>query len=38
VVGRMFQPESSQRATIFDGSEDEVANQIIGVFKELGVM
>jgi len=38
VIGRMFQPESGQRATIFDGSADEVADQLVGVFKELGVM
>lgn len=38
VVGRMFQPDASQRATILDGSADEVADQLVGVFKELGVM
>ena len=38
VVSRMFQPDASQRATILDGSADEVADQLVGVFKELGVM
>ncbi len=38
MVGRMFQPEVAERAVIFEGSADEVADQIIGVAKELGLL
>jgi len=37
-VSRMFKPEASQRATIFEGSSEEVAGQMVGIFKELGVL
>ncbi|OGO74075.1 MAG: hypothetical protein A3K41_13460 [Chloroflexi bacterium RIFOXYD12_FULL_57_15] len=37
-VSRMFKPEPAQRATLIEGSPEEVANQLIGIFKELGVM
>ncbi len=37
-VSRMFQPEPAQRAEIIDGSPEEVAGRMIGIFKELGVM
>lgn len=37
-VSRMFQPESTQRATILDGSADEVAGQLVTIFKDLGVL
>ena len=37
-VSRMFQPESSQRATMLEGNTDEVASRMVGIFKELGVL
>ena len=37
-VGRMFQPEASSHATMISGSPDEVADRLVGVFKELGVL
>lgn len=37
-VTRMFKPEPAQRAEIFDGSPEEVADKLVGIFKELGVM
>lgn len=37
-ISRMFQPESAQRATILEGSADEVAERLVGIFKELGVL
>ncbi len=37
-VSRMFQPEPTQRADIIEGSPEEVADRLIGIFKELGVM
>lgn len=37
-VSRMFKPEPAQRAEIIDGSPEEVADRLIGLFKELGVM
>ncbi len=37
-VSRMSKPEPAQRATLIEGSPEEVANQLIGIFKELGVM
>jgi electron transfer flavoprotein beta subunit len=37
-IARMFQPEASQRATMLTGSADEVATQLVGIFKELGVL
>lgn len=37
-VNRMFQPESGQRATMIEGGADEVASQLVGIFKELGVL
>jgi electron transfer flavoprotein beta subunit len=37
-VSRMFQPEGGERATMIDGDEEEVASQLIGIFKELGVL
>lgn len=37
-VSRMFKPEPAQRAEIIDGSPEEVAGRMIGIFKELGVM
>ncbi len=37
-VTRMFQPEPAQRAEIIEGSPDEVADKLVGIFKELGVL
>jgi electron transfer flavoprotein beta subunit len=37
-IGRMFKPEPAQRAEIIDGSPEEVADKLVGIFKELGVM
>ena len=37
-VSRMFQPEVAERATMIDGSPEEVADKIIGIFKELGTL
>jgi electron transfer flavoprotein beta subunit len=37
-VSRMFQPEVTERATMIEGSTDEVAGRIIGIFKELGTL
>jgi electron transfer flavoprotein beta subunit len=38
VVSRMFQTEAGQKATMLTGSPDEVATQLVGIFKELGVL
>jgi electron transfer flavoprotein beta subunit len=37
-VSRMFQPEVSERATMIEGDEEEVANRLIEIFTELGVL
>jgi electron transfer flavoprotein beta subunit len=37
-VSHMFQPEVAERATMIDGSPEEVADRIIGIFKELGTL
>lgn len=37
-VTRMFKPEPVERATIIEGGPEEVAERLIGIFKELGVM
>ncbi len=37
-VSRMYQPEVAERATMLDGSTDEVADKIIAIFKELGTL
>ena len=37
-ISRMFQPESGQRATMLEGSEEEIAAQLIEIFEELGVL
>ena len=38
VVNRMFQPESAERATMLSEIADDAANQLITIFKELGVV
>lgn len=37
-VGRMFQPEVGERATMIEGDEDEIASKLIEIFKEAGVL
>jgi electron transfer flavoprotein beta subunit len=37
-VSRMFQPEVAERATMMEGSPEEVAGKIIRIFKELGTL
>lgn len=37
-IGRMFQTEAGQRATMLTGNPDEVAAKLVDVFKELGVL
>jgi electron transfer flavoprotein beta subunit len=37
-IGRMFQAEAGQRATMLTGNADEVAAKLVGIFKELGVL
>jgi electron transfer flavoprotein beta subunit len=37
-VGRMFQPETGERATMIEGDEEEIAARLIDIFKEAGVL
>lgn len=37
-IDRMFQPEATQHATMIEGSVDEVADQLVNIFKDLGVL
>ena len=37
-VSRMFQPEAAERAEMIDGDADTVADKIVGIFKEAGVL
>jgi electron transfer flavoprotein beta subunit len=37
-IGRMFQPETGQRATMIEGDEEEVAARLIEIFQELGLV
>ncbi len=37
-VSRMFQPEAAERAIMLEGDEEEVADKLIAIFKELGVL
>jgi electron transfer flavoprotein beta subunit len=37
-VSRMFQPEAAERATMIEGSEDEIASRIVEILKEQGVL
>lgn len=36
-ISRMYQPEVGEGATMIEGSLDEIAYQLIGILKELGV-
>ena len=38
VVNRMFQAEAGERATMLEGDEDEVADKLVEIFKEIGVL
>lgn len=37
-VGRMFQPEVGERATMIEGDEEEVAARLVEIFKEAGIL
>jgi len=37
-VSRMFLPEVTERATMLEGGADEVADKLVGIFKELGTL
>lgn len=36
-INRMYQPEVGEGATMLEGSLDDIADQLIGILKELGV-
>ena len=38
IVNRMFQPEATERATMISEDADGAANQLIDIFKELGLL
>jgi electron transfer flavoprotein beta subunit len=38
IVSRMFQPEAVERAEMIEGDPDTVAENIIAIFKEVGVL
>jgi electron transfer flavoprotein beta subunit len=37
IVERMYSPEIGEGATMIEGSLDDIADNLIGIFKELGV-
>ena len=37
-ISRMFQPEATERATMIEGDEEEVAAKLVEIFQELGVL
>jgi electron transfer flavoprotein beta subunit len=37
-ITRMFQPESGERAIMLEGSDEEVAARLVGLFQELSVL
>ena len=37
-ISRMFQPEAGERATMIEGDEEEVADRLVEIFKEIGVL
>ena len=37
-VGRMFQPEVGERATMLEGDEEEVAAKLVNILREAGVL
>jgi electron transfer flavoprotein beta subunit len=38
VVNRMFQPETTERATMLSENAEDAAGQLVNIFKELGVL
>jgi electron transfer flavoprotein beta subunit len=38
LVNRMFQPETSTHAEMFTGNPDEIADQLVRVFKDKGIL
>jgi electron transfer flavoprotein beta subunit len=38
VVNRMFQPETTERATMLSENAEDAAGQLVSIFKELGVL
>jgi electron transfer flavoprotein beta subunit len=37
-VSRMFLPETTEQATMIEGSEDEIADKLVELFKEVGAL
>jgi electron transfer flavoprotein beta subunit len=37
-VNRMFQPETTERATMIEGDENQISNRLIEIFREAGVL
>lgn len=37
-IGRMFQPETGERATMIEGDDEEIAAKLIEIFRELGLV
>jgi electron transfer flavoprotein beta subunit len=37
-VSRLFQPEVAERATMLEGSVDDIADKLVAAFKELGTL
>jgi electron transfer flavoprotein alpha/beta subunit len=37
-VSRMFPPETAERATMIEGSEEEIAARLVELFKEVGAL
>ena len=37
-IGRMYQPETGDRATMIEGDEEEVAAKLVEIFQELGLV
>jgi electron transfer flavoprotein beta subunit len=37
-ISRMFQPEVAERATMLEGGTDQIAEKLISIFKELGML
>lgn len=37
-ISRMFKPEVAERATMIEGSTDEVAEKLVALFKEMGTL
>ena len=37
-VGRMFEPEVGERATMIEGDEEEIAARLVEIFQEAGIL